>query len=332
MKVSVVVPVRDEEESIRFLLDGLLGQTLPPDEIVIVDGGSQDRTPPIIEEYARRTTRVRLIRETNALPGRGRNLGAAQARNEWLAFIDAGVEPANDWLARLGECVERESKIDVVFGSWEPVTNSLFEECAAIAYAYAPSKEIDERFIRSRAISSSLMRRSVWRAVGGFPEELRSGEDLLFMNQIDTAGFRVAYTPQALVRWSIPPTFWLTFKRFVIYSRNNLRAGLGRQWQEPVLVLYALMCVCAAILALVTGWLIVSFVAGLVLLLLARSVVAILRNRDRYPAGGVRNFLRLLVLVPLLATIDLATALGSARWFLTDRFSPTKTAPSSSAH
>jgi glycosyltransferase involved in cell wall biosynthesis len=329
MKISVVVPVRDEEESIRFLLDGLLSQTLPPDEIVIVDGGSSDQTPPIIEEYAQLNSRVRLIREPDALPGRGRNLAAAQATNEWLAFIDAGVEPANDWLARLAECVERESKIDVVFGSWEPVTDTLFEECAAIAYAYAPSKEVDERFIRSRAISSSLMRRSVWQAVGGFSEELRSGEDLLFMNQIDTAGFHVAYTPQALVRWSIPPTLWRTFKRFVVYSRNNLRAGLGRQWQEPVLVLYALLSVCATILALVTGWLITGALALLVLLLLMRSVVAIWRNRHRYPAGAMRNSLRLLVLVPLLATIDLATVLGSARWLLTDRLRPAKTASSS---
>ena len=42
--ISVVVPVRDEEDSIRVLLEGLLGQTLPPNEIVITDGGSMDQT------------------------------------------------------------------------------------------------------------------------------------------------------------------------------------------------------------------------------------------------------------------------------------------------
>ena len=44
MKVSVVVPVRDEEHSIRELLDSLLRQTHPPDQIVITDGGSVDAT------------------------------------------------------------------------------------------------------------------------------------------------------------------------------------------------------------------------------------------------------------------------------------------------
>jgi len=44
MKISVVVPVRDEENSIRELLETLLAQTRAPDEIVVTDGGSKDRT------------------------------------------------------------------------------------------------------------------------------------------------------------------------------------------------------------------------------------------------------------------------------------------------
>jgi len=98
MKVSVVVPVRDEEDSIRELLDSLLAQTRPPDEIVIADGGAVDATPQIIEEYIRKGAPVRLIRAGAALPGRGRNLAAAHASCEWLAFTDAGIRVANNWL------------------------------------------------------------------------------------------------------------------------------------------------------------------------------------------------------------------------------------------
>jgi glycosyltransferase involved in cell wall biosynthesis len=71
MRVSVIVPVRNEERSIRALLDSLLGQTRMPDEIVITDGGSIDATTQIIEEYIQRGAPVRLIREGAALPGRG---------------------------------------------------------------------------------------------------------------------------------------------------------------------------------------------------------------------------------------------------------------------
>src|ERR1041384_8582995 len=98
MKVSVVVPVRDEEASIRELLDSLLAQTRPPDEIVIADGGSIDATPQISEDYIRQGAPVRLIRAGPALPGRGRNLGAAQASFEWLAVTASGLPLANNWL------------------------------------------------------------------------------------------------------------------------------------------------------------------------------------------------------------------------------------------
>jgi glycosyltransferase involved in cell wall biosynthesis len=127
MKVSVVVPVRDEEGSIRELLDSLLAQTRPPDEIVITDGGSIDATPQIIEDYIRRGAPVRLIRAGAALPGRGRNLGAAQASFEWLAFTDAGIRLENNWLEALISKAEANDSIDVVYGSWEPVTDSFFK-------------------------------------------------------------------------------------------------------------------------------------------------------------------------------------------------------------
>src|SRR5690348_18239271 len=92
MKVSIVIPVRDEEASIRELLDSLLAQTCPPDEIVITDGGSVDATPQIIEEYLSKGAPIRLIRAGAALPGRGRNLGAARrVTSGWLSPTRAFV-------------------------------------------------------------------------------------------------------------------------------------------------------------------------------------------------------------------------------------------------
>ena len=319
MKITVVVPVRNEENSIRPLLQGLLEQTLMPAEIVIVDGGSTDATQRIVEEHARQHSHLHLIREADALPGKGRNVGAASAANEWLAFIDAGVSPANDWLAQLAEAVRINPQTDVVYGSWEPLTDTFFKECAAIAYGYVPTEEVDAAFIQSRAVFSSLLRRSVWQAVKGFSEELRSAEDLLFMKRIDDAGFHVSYAPKAVVRWSMQPTLWRTFRRFVLYSRHNMLAGLWKQWQASLLVRYGLLILCAAILFGLTSWWPIITLALFLLMLIARAIVALLRNRRRYPASVVRNTVRLLVLVPLLATIDAATIVGMAAWLVKDK-------------
>jgi len=316
MKITVVVPVRNEENSIRSLLQGLLGQTLPPDEIVIVDGGSTDATQRIVEEQAREHSHLHLIRETDALPGKGRNIGAAAAANEWIAFIDAGVTPAVDWLAQLAESVRINPDTDVVYGTWEPVTDTFFKECAAIAYGYVPTEEVVNSVIQSRAVFSSLLRRSVWARVKGFSEELRSAEDILFMQRIDEAGCKISYAPKALVRWSMQPTLWRTFRRFVTYSRHNMLAGLWKQWQASVLARYGLLLLGAALLFGVTRWWPVVTVGLFLLMLLARAVVALWRNRRRYRAGMVRNCARLFVLIPLLAVIDAATIVGVGAWLV----------------
>lgn len=318
MQISVIVPVRNEEDSIGALLESLLNQTMPPAEIVITDGGSTDATTAIIQKYIDSGAPVRLIRTTKALPGRARNLAAARATNEWLAFTDAGIRPAKQWLESLAASVAADSSVDVVYGSYAPVTDTLFKECAAISYV-SPPAEIEGALMRPRSIASSLMRRAAWETVGGFPEHLRSAEDLLFMNKVDEANFRIAYAPGAVVQWDLQPDLWRTFKRFLIYARNNIRAGLWNQWQGPILTRYLVLLLLTLPVLLLGRWWLAVPVGLWLLLLLARALVAIWRNRRVYPAGVLHNALRLLVLVPLIAVLDLGLLLGSLLWVLTDK-------------
>ncbi|MCU1266156.1 MAG: hypothetical protein JWM21_2474 [Acidobacteria bacterium] len=317
MQISVIVPVRNEEGSIGALLEALLNQTLPPAEIAITDGGSTDATTAIIQQYIDRGSPVRLIRTTRALPGRGRNLAVAHSSSEWLAFTDAGIEPQQDWLALLAEQA-RDGEVDVVYGSYEPRTNTFFKECAAISYI-SPPAEIDGVSMRPRFIASALMRRRVWETVGGFPEHLRSAEDLLFMNQVDEARFRIAYAPRAIVRWDLQPNLRRTFKRFAVYSRNNIRAGLWRDWQSAIFSRYLIILLLTLpAFALGRWWLLIPLTLWL-LLILSRAVVAIWRNRQCYPAGPFRNLLRLTLILPLIAVLDLGAIAGSIQWFFSDK-------------
>jgi glycosyltransferase involved in cell wall biosynthesis len=326
MKVSVVIPVRDEEHSIRELLDSLLAQTRPPDEIVITDGGSVDATPQIIEEFIRRGAPVRLIRAGAALPGRGRNLGAAQASHEWLAFTDAGIRLANNWLEALVSRAEADDSIDVVYGSWQPMTTTFFKQCAAIAYVPPPSSH-DGIVTRPRSIASTLLRREAWQKVKGFPEELRSAEDLIFMERVENAGYRFAFEPRAEVYWDLKPTLWSTFKRFVVYSRNNIRAGLFRQWQSTILARYGVLAAIAlAALIVEPSWVWLAVGAWL-LMLAARAAVSIRRNRACYPASFMQNLARGATVMSLLAVLDAAAIIGSLQWLLLDCFRWSRKAP-----
>ena len=113
------------------------------------------------------------------------------------------------------------------------MTDTFFKQCAAIAYVPPPTSH-DGIITRPRFIASTLLRREAWQAVKGFPEDLRSAEDLIFMDRVENAGYRFVFEPRAQVHWDLRPTLWSTFKRFVVYSRNNIRAGLFRQWQSTI--------------------------------------------------------------------------------------------------
>ena len=319
MKVSVIVPVRDEEDSICELLDSLLAQTHPPDEIVITDGGSVDATPQIIEGYRQQGAPVKLIRAGAALPGRGRNLAAAEAKYEWLAFTDGGIRLAKDWLEALILKAKEDDSTDIVYGSVEPVTDTFFTECAAIAYV-PPPKPQEDVIARPRFIASSLLRREAWARVKGFPENLRSAEDLIFMDRLEKAGYRAVFEPRALVYWRLRSTLRTTFKRFLVYSPNNIRAGLFTQWQARILFRYAmLLLIFVAVLMIVPSWFWVPF-ALWVLMLVARAIVSIWRNRNCYPGSFFRNVRRGLMVIAIIAVLDAAAIIGSVQWLFVYAF------------
>jgi len=317
LEISVVIPALNEEDSIRRLLEDVLGQTLKPAEIVITDGGSTDHTREIIEEFITAGAPVRLIRTTKSMPGRARNLAVAASRGNWIAFTDAGITLMPDWLEAL-TTTAHQSSADVVYGTYEPIINSFFTECSAIAYVPPPFHS-DGGPVRPRSIVSALMQRRAWETVGGFPEDLRSAEDLLFMNRVEKAGFTIARTSQAKVYWQIQSNLWGTFKRFVEYSRNNIRAGLFNEWQRTIFLYYALIAATVfSVIPLGVSGLIVPVVAWL-LLLMARATKTLYQNRQAYPAGFARNVLRLVLLFPIIATLDAAAFVGFANWLLRDQ-------------
>ena len=316
-EISVVIPALNEETSIRRLLEDVLSQSLKPAEIIITDGGSTDRTREIIEEFITAGAPVRLIRVPESMPGRARNLAADEVRTDWIAFTDAGITLAPDWLDAL-KTRALETSADVVYGTYDPIIESFFTECAAIAYV-SPPLESDGELVRPRSIVSALMRRQAWKTVGGFPEHLRSAEDLLFMNSVEQAGFIIARTAKARAYWHIQPNFWLTFKRFVEYSRNNIRAGLFAEWQRTIFLYYALIAATTLSVFFVgMRGLIIPPVVW-VLFLSARAAKTLYQNRKAYPAGLGRNLLRLVLLVPIIATLDAAALIGSVNWLLRDK-------------
>jgi glycosyltransferase involved in cell wall biosynthesis len=310
MKVSLVVPVKNEADSIETLLASLGRQERCPDEVILVDGGSRDGTAEQIEDWARRNARpgwIRVLRAGEATPGKGRNLGAEAAAHEWIAFTDAGMRLEDAWLRELVETAERDPRIEVVYGGFEPVTETFFEQCAALAYV-APKQLRDGQWMRGPVVPSSLLRKAVWAAAGGFPD-LRAAEDLMFMEAIARGGHRVAWASRAIVHWRLQPTLAKTFQRFALYSEHNVRIGRQADWHFGIARQYAVWIACALLAVFATAWAWAALALGYGL----RVAKTLWLRREGRGPGWLLHPARFLGVTSVLLTIDLATFVGWAR-------------------
>lgn len=86
--VSVIVPIYGVEAYLTSCVESLLAQTYPAVEIVLVDDGSPDGCPAIVDEYAARESRVCALHQKNGGLSAARNAGISASKGEWVAFVD----------------------------------------------------------------------------------------------------------------------------------------------------------------------------------------------------------------------------------------------------
>lgn len=92
--VSVVIPVYNSAKYLRECLDSVIAQTFSDWEVVAVDDGSSDDSPAILDEYATKDSRIKVIHKVNGGVSAARNDGLAAASGEYVLFVDS-----DDWLS-----------------------------------------------------------------------------------------------------------------------------------------------------------------------------------------------------------------------------------------
>ena len=88
-KVSLLVPICNVERYLRVCLDSAVAQTLNDIEIICINDGSTDHSADVLTSAQRRDGRVRCLTQENAGAGMARNKGIAEAKGEYIAFLDA---------------------------------------------------------------------------------------------------------------------------------------------------------------------------------------------------------------------------------------------------
>lgn len=192
-KISIIVPVYGVEKYLRQCIDSILAQTLKEIEVILVDDGSPDGCPAIVDEYSVRDPRVVAVHQKNAGPGPARNKGIGMAGGEFVAFMDPDdLYPSNETLEHLYEAAIS-SGCDIVGGKlrlfrdgddpkfgWELPIHTNFPRYGIVEYAdfQSPYAYICYIFRRSFLVDNRLQ----------FPPLRRFQDPVFFVKAMVAAG------------------------------------------------------------------------------------------------------------------------------------------------
>ena len=123
--VSVIVPVYNVENYLRQCLDSITGQTLRNIEIICVDDSSTDSSGKILEEYAKKDERIKIITQPNKGAGAARNNGLSAAQGKYLSFLDSDDFFEPDMLELAYKKAEEDRADFVVFKSDQYYTEEI---------------------------------------------------------------------------------------------------------------------------------------------------------------------------------------------------------------
>ncbi len=239
-RVSVVVCARNAEATLAFALRAIGCQEYANWECVVVDDGSTDGTA----EIARRHPFARLVQTEGVGLGAARNIGAAEARGEIIAFTDADCEPFPDWLVRLVSFME---------GGWDlgggPNLTPPASHLAAGWAASAPG--LPCAVLRSDEHAEHLpgcnlaVRREAFAKLGGFDALFTTaGDDVDFCWRAEELGLRMGYASGACVWHHRRTTIGAYLRQQAGYGASEARlawrhgedrmGGSGARWQGVV--------------------------------------------------------------------------------------------------
>ncbi len=196
--IAVVIACHNLGRFIAEALDSVHRQTRPATELVVVDDGSDDpHTQWALAAEARRGTCV--VRTPNRGVAAARGLGVGLTHSPYIVLLDADDALHAEYLARLAGLLDERSNLDFV--------TTGIEAFGDASYVWTPPPcTWVQTFVRGGPHVSTMFRRNLWQAVGGFDEGLTGYEDLDFWLSAIERGLRGEVVPEPLLRYRVRPS------------------------------------------------------------------------------------------------------------------------------
>ena len=212
-EISVIIPVYNQELYLAQCLDSVLNQTFRKIEVLCIDDGSEDRSPEILGNYAKRDHRLKVFRQENQGAGAARNYGLRLAKGKYLSFLDSDDFFEPDMLLKAYQAAEKDRADFVVYDSDQYRTDrKRFEPCSwAIRKTdIPPYSPFSYRQLTDNIFQSfmgwawdKLYLHSFVKEQGLWFQEQRTTNDLLFVFSALVAAKRISIVNEVLVHQRI---------------------------------------------------------------------------------------------------------------------------------
>ena len=214
--VSVIIPVWNCEAYLRECIESVLGQTVPPDEVIVVDDGSTDSSAAIAHSFG---GPVRVVSQANAGQAAATAHGVSLADGDYLAFNDADdlwVPTKLEWQL---EAMSTDPALELAYGLCEQFVSPELDE------------ELQRRFAPPTAVlpgalpQASLVRRGAFDRVGGFNPALRGAGATDWMGRAAEAGVVRLMLDRVALRRRLHPN---NYSRTSVAERDRNVLGVLR--------------------------------------------------------------------------------------------------------
>jgi glycosyltransferase involved in cell wall biosynthesis len=202
MSISVIIPAYNAARFIRETVECVLQQTLPPDEVLVIDDGSTDDTASIAESFG---PPVRVIRRQNVKLAATRNFGVQEAKSEWVAFLDADDLWQSNKLERQMEELSRNPEADLCYTGRVLLLQGHENTRLGKVVPVPPAEKIRQALYHNTTFlpSSVVMRRSTFLAIGGHDTHFKIVEDWDTWLRLLHAGTKFAACSEPLMLYRI---------------------------------------------------------------------------------------------------------------------------------
>ena len=199
-RISVIIPAYNNAGYIVEAVESVLNQTYQSYEAIVVDDGSTDETPGVLQPYHER---IRYVFQENAGVCAARNHGLRLAGGEYIVFMDGDDVMLPEKLAQQAELLDNESTVGAVHSAWQLIDGKGALLGIVEPWRTAPKLTLKAWLLYKPVFLGSMMIRRNWlEQVGDFDTTLRQSEDVDLLLRLAVKGCRMTwlYTPTVSYR------------------------------------------------------------------------------------------------------------------------------------